>query len=37
MKKILFAGFRSCAFYENRGLADVTGSLPKYLTRRIMT
>ena len=33
MKNIICC-FRSCSFYQNRILADVTGSLPKYFDRK---
>lgn len=26
--------FRMCAIYQNRGLADVVGSLPKYFDKK---
>ena len=37
MKKILFAASEAVPFMKTGGLADVTGSLPNILTRRIMT
>ncbi len=37
MKKILFAASEAVPFMKTGGLADVIGSLPNILTRRIMT